>query len=86
MLGQDRRCNMVPGFRALICFSGAIAFFVLSIKLRKFKVSEKPPVSRASLSLEERQRKIRVAGWLRFFSGLVMLGVAILFEVLGLKA
>jgi hypothetical protein len=86
MAGRIEKCAMTPGFPTLICFSGSIAFFVASIRLRGFRMQENPPTSRTGLSLEERQKKIRIAGWLCFSLGLVMLASAILFEILGLRA
>jgi hypothetical protein len=38
----------------------AIASFQLFAKLRHFKVREKPPASRAHLSVEERQRRLTI--------------------------
>jgi hypothetical protein len=68
---------MVIKFPAVVSFVGAITWFVWTVKLRHFKVSEKPPASRAHLSLEERQRKVEIAGWITFAGGCVMLVGAI---------
>jgi len=74
---------MVIKFPAVVSVIGAIIFFVYTVKLRHFKVSEKPPASRAHLSREERQRKIVIASWISFASGCVMLVGAIVLAWLG---
>jgi hypothetical protein len=78
-----RRYTMSNGFPALICFAGSIVFFAFAIRMRRFRVPEKPPASRAHLSLEERQKKIKIASWLSFAMGLLMLGAALFFEFSG---
>ena len=69
---------MTLNFPIIVSFIGAIVFFAFAAKLRHFKVSERPPSSRAGLSVEERQRKIRVATWISFVSGCLMLAGALL--------
>ena len=45
----------------ILCLCGAAANLYAGLLLRKFKVSEIPPRSRAHLSREERQQKITIA-------------------------
>jgi hypothetical protein len=52
----------------ILCVFGAISSFGMSLWLRSYKVRSKPPASRAHLSLEERQHRIRTASWI-FFGG-----------------
>lgn len=47
-----------------LCVIAAFSHFWLWAKLRKFKVRTTPPASRAHLSIEEKQQKIRVASWI----------------------
>jgi hypothetical protein len=49
-----------------LCLLAAIAFSLQGIWLRNFKVANKPPASRSHLSLQERQKRIRVASWISF--------------------
>ena len=58
-----------------LTFGGASSLY-MSTRLRKFKLSAIPPKSRAHLSLEERQKKMRIAAWLAFAVGVVMLATA----------
>ena len=58
--------DVVVKFPVILCFIGAVSWFWLTAKLRRFKVPEKPPASRAHLSREERQHKIVVASWIIF--------------------
>jgi len=48
---------MTIDFPVVVSFIGSTGFFAFTVKLRHFKVSEKPPASRATLSIEERQQK-----------------------------
>ena len=48
---------MTIDFPVVVSFIGSTRFFAFTVKLRHFKVSEKPPASRATLSIEERQQK-----------------------------
>jgi hypothetical protein len=57
---------MIIKFPVIICFLGAIAWFRLATKLRRFKVSEKPSASRAHLSQQERQHRIVLGSRLSF--------------------
>jgi len=50
----------------ILCILGAISWFGMSVWLRRYKVRSKSPASRARLSLEERQQKIRTASWILF--------------------
>jgi hypothetical protein len=71
---------MTVGFPVVVYLVGAVADFFLWAKLRHFKVREKPPTSRAGLSVEERQQKIRVgarivfaSAWFFLFGALLLL-------------
>jgi hypothetical protein len=57
--------NDVP---VILCLMGSIANLWLWLWLREFRVRERPPASRAKLSVEERQRKVTVAKWIIFAS------------------
>ena len=63
-------------FPVAICLVGAVADFLVWSWLGRFRVSAKPPASRARLSIEERQRKITIARWIIFGSGWVFLAGA----------
>ncbi len=58
--------NMKMSVPVVLCVLGAISWFWLSLWLRKFKVRSKPPASRAHLSLERRQQRIRMVSWIAF--------------------
>jgi hypothetical protein len=60
---------MTITFPVVVSLISAIGFFSLTVRLRHFKVREKPPVSRADLSVEERQQKIKIARWICFAGG-----------------
>ena len=64
---------MVVKFPVIVCLVGAVSWFWLTVKLRRFKVRGKPPVSRAHLSQEERQRKIVIGSWITFAGACVFL-------------
>jgi len=68
---------MILSFPVVVCSIGALVSFSYAVTLRRFKLSEKPPASRAGLSLEQRQAKIKMASWLCVASGIVMLAEAI---------
>ena len=51
----------------------------MAMRLRKFRVSETPPKSRAGLSREERQHKITIATSICYASGIFMLAGGFLF-------
>jgi hypothetical protein len=70
-------------FPVVVCFVGAFPFFAFGAKLRHFKVSEKPPASRAGLSIEQRQQKMKFASWFCFALGGFMLVGAIFLSWLG---
>ncbi len=70
---------MKIGFPLVVCLIGAIANFALGAKLRHFRVREKPPASRAGLSLEERQRKITIARRIVIATAWFMLAGALYF-------
>jgi hypothetical protein len=69
---------MTITFPAAVSLIGAIAFFNFAVKLRHFKVREKPPASGARVSLEERQRKVQIGRWICFAAGWFMLAGAFL--------
>jgi hypothetical protein len=51
-------------FPVIVCLVGAVLSFWATAQLRNFKVRNKPPASRAHLSLQERQHKIQIASWI----------------------
>jgi hypothetical protein len=55
---------MVITFPVALCFIGAIGSFSFAFRMWRFKVPEKPPASHPGLSIEERQRRIRVVSWM----------------------
>lgn len=59
----------------ILCILGAISWFGMSLWLRSHKVRSKPSASRAHLSLEERQQKIRT---FEQRVGLLLVGLAFL--------
>jgi hypothetical protein len=63
---------MTNGFAVAVCLLGAIGNFVLAAKLKRFRVSEKAPASRAMLTREERQRKITIARRIALATGCIM--------------
>jgi hypothetical protein len=67
---------MNDNFLIAISVVGAVAFFTFTVRLRHLRVSEKPPASRAGLSIEQRQQKIRMASWISFSCGCLMLALA----------
>jgi hypothetical protein len=64
--GDVQILNMKMGPPVILCVLGAISWFWMSLWLRSFKVRSKPPASRAHLSLEQRQQRIRMASWIAF--------------------
>ena len=60
-------------FPVIVCFVGAIVCFWTTFQLRRFNVRDLPPSSLAHLSREERQQKIRIASWICFAMGCLML-------------
>ena len=64
---------MVVKFPVTVSFIGAVSWFWMTAKLRRFKVPEKPPASRAHLSQEERQRKVVIGSWIAFAVACVFL-------------
>jgi len=64
---------MVVKFPVIVCLMGAVSWFWLTAKLRRFKVREKTPASRAHPSQEERQHKIVVGSWIIFAGACVFL-------------
>jgi hypothetical protein len=77
---------MTTTFPAVVFLIGAIAFFNFAVKLRHFKVREKPPASRAHVSLEERQRRVQIERWIWFCRGLVQVGRSVPFDGLRIQA
>jgi hypothetical protein len=74
---------MKMSFPAVVCLIGAVMWFVFALRLRNFKVREKPPASRAGLSLEQRQKKIKRATWIAFALGWLMLAAGLFFARIG---
>lgn len=58
--------NRKMGSPLILCVLGAISWFWMGLWLRSFKVPSKPPASRAHLSLEQRQQKIRMVSLIAF--------------------
>jgi hypothetical protein len=71
--------EMIIDFPTTVSFIGAIGFFSLAVKLRKFRVSKIPPKPRAGLSREERQRQITIAEWITYSLGVFLLCATCLF-------
>jgi hypothetical protein len=68
----------VPWISVVMALGGVYSLYV-AWRLGKFKVSDRPPASRAHLSLEERQRKMRTASMLAVLTGLGLIAGAGLF-------
>jgi hypothetical protein len=68
-------------FPVRLCILGAVGSFWATVWLRKFKVRPQPS-SRTSLSMEERQRKIRTGSWIPFGLGCLYVVGAIIFVAL----
>jgi hypothetical protein len=68
---------MKTGFSVIICLIGSVQCFLVAARFRRFKVTEKAPASRAHLSVEQRQKKIRIASKLSLACGCLMLAGAI---------
>jgi len=68
----------IPWISVVMLLGGVYSLYVAS-RLRKFKASDSPPASRAHLSLEERQRKMRTASMLAVLTGLLLIVGAGLF-------
>jgi hypothetical protein len=77
--GDVQIFNMKMGSPAILCVLGAISWFVMGLWLRSLKVGSKPPASRAHLSVEQRQQRIRVASWILFGGAFFFVIAAILF-------
>jgi len=60
-------------FPAIVSLLGGAYSVFFSFRLRKLRLSEKPPASRALLTLEERQAKLKMAANLALAGGAVML-------------
>jgi len=69
---------MVVTFPVVVCLVGGAANLYVGLWLRKFKVSEIPPKSRAHLSREDRQRKITIARRIAYGMAVFMLAGAVL--------
>jgi hypothetical protein len=64
--GDVQILNMKMGSPVILCVLGAVSWFWTGLWLRSIKVRSKPPASRAYLSLEQRQQRIRMASWIAF--------------------
>jgi hypothetical protein len=62
----------------LVLLFGGLYTLYFSRRIRKFKLSDQAPASRAHLSVEERQRKMRVASNIAVATGVVMIAGAAL--------
>lgn len=60
---------MTTDFPIILSLIGGIGSFSFAFRMRRFKVSGKPPASQAGFSVEERQRRIRVVSWMFFGLG-----------------
>jgi hypothetical protein len=58
--------NMKMKTPVILCVFGAVSSLWVGLLLRIFKVRSKPPASRAHLSLEQRQQRIRMGSWIAF--------------------
>jgi hypothetical protein len=63
--GDVQILNMEMRFPVILCVLGAISWFWMSLWLRS-KVRSLPPASRAHVSLEQRQQRIRIGSWIAF--------------------
>jgi hypothetical protein len=68
----------IPWISVVMLLGGVYTLYVSS-RLRKFKVSDRPPASRAHLSIEARQRKMRLASMLGVLTGIGLIVGAGLF-------
>jgi len=57
----------------VVLLLGGLYTLYFSRRLRKFNLSDRPPASRAHLSLEERQRKMRMASNICAVTGVGMI-------------
>ncbi|PYX75136.1 MAG: hypothetical protein DMG78_05050 [Acidobacteria bacterium] len=64
--GDVQILNMKMASPVILCVLGAISWFGMGLWLRSFRVRSKPPASRAHLSLEQRQQRIRMGSWIAF--------------------
>lgn len=64
--GDVQILDMKIGVPVILCVLGTISWFLMGLWLRSFKVRSKPPASRAHLSLEQRQQRIRMLSWIAF--------------------
>jgi hypothetical protein len=69
-------CVLVPTTTTpiILCVFGAISWLGMALWLRDYKVRSKSTASRAHLSMEERQRRIRTGSW-------IALGMACVFAI-----
>jgi hypothetical protein len=79
----NKAYSMATNFPVILSFIGAIGSFVFGLRLRRRKVSEKLPATRAGLSLDERPRKIRIGSWMFFGLSWFWLVAASFFAWLG---
>jgi hypothetical protein len=68
---------------AVVSLLGGLYSLYFASRLRKLKVPDKAPASRAHLSLEQRQRKIHIGTGLTFAGGIVMIAGAVFLVWLG---
>jgi hypothetical protein len=77
--GDVQIFDMKMGPPVILCALGAISWFGMSLWLRSLKVRSKPAASRAHLSLEQRQQRVRIGSWIAFGGACVFVVGAILF-------
>jgi hypothetical protein len=70
---------MKIGSPAILCVLGAISWFVMGLWARSLKVGSKPPASRVHLSVEQREKRIRMASWILLGGAFFFVIAAILF-------
>jgi hypothetical protein len=75
--GDVQIFNIKMGSPAILCVLGAISWLVMGLWARSLKVG--PPTSRAHLSVEQRQKRIRLASWILLGGAFFFVIAAILF-------
>ena len=80
---RKEHTSLSDNFPTIISAIGAIGCFSFALRMRHFKISEKPPASRAGLTRAERQRRIRMVSWMSFGLGCFWLAAGLFFLWLG---
>jgi hypothetical protein len=68
----------IPWISVVMLLGGIYSLYFAS-RLREVKVQDRPPASRAHLSIEERQKKMRTASVVAFLMGLGLIAFAFIF-------